>query len=91
MGRPDPPVKTTPAGPQDPETKLDTEPDDLACEVLLFIAIQSEREQLESGAKELGFIFEERQGGRVETYFTLGTIGSARTPEYVNELLTKGL
>jgi nucleoside phosphorylase len=54
------------------------ESDDLTCDILLFITTQSEREQLEAGAKELGVIFEERHDARIGTYFTLGTIGSAR-------------
>jgi nucleoside phosphorylase len=78
MGPSDPPITTPPAVPQGAETTLGAQPDDLACDILLFIATQSEREQLEAGAKELGFIFEERQDRRVGTYFTLGTTGSTR-------------
>lgn len=52
--------------------------DDLKCDVLLFFATRTEREQLERGARELGLQFEERNDARVGTYFTLGTIGPNR-------------
>jgi len=52
--------------------------DELKCDILLFFATQTEREQLEKGAGELGIPFEERYDARVGTYFTLGTIGPNR-------------
>ena len=52
--------------------------DELNCDILLFFATQTEREQLQIGAKELGIPFEERNDSRVGTYFTLGTIGPNR-------------
>ena len=52
--------------------------DDLKCDILLFFTTQTEREQLEEGARELGISFEERNDARVGTYFTLGTIGPNR-------------
>ncbi len=56
----------------------DNSVDDLTCDILLFFATQTEREQLESGATELGLPFAERNDARVGTYFTLGTIGLNR-------------
>jgi len=52
--------------------------DDLKCEILLFFATQTEREQLEKGAAELELPFEERNDARVGTYYSLGTIGPNR-------------
>jgi nucleoside phosphorylase len=52
--------------------------DELKCDILIFFATQTEREQLEQGARELGISFEERDDARVGTYFTLGTIGPNR-------------
>lgn len=52
--------------------------DELKCDILLFFATQTEREQLEKGAMELGISFEERNDLRVGTYFTMGTIGPNR-------------
>ncbi len=52
--------------------------DDLKCDILLFFATQTEREQLERGAKELDLPFEEKADARVGTYFSLGTIGPNR-------------
>ena|SRR5271165_517655 len=60
------------------EQKTDNAVDALKCDILLFFATQTEREQLEKGAKEIGFPFEERNDARVGTYFTLGTIGPNR-------------
>ena len=54
------------------------EDDELKCDVLLFFATQTEREQLGMGARELGLIFEERNHSTVGAYFTLGTIGPNR-------------
>ncbi len=39
--------------------------DDLNCDILLFIATQTEHEQLKEGARELGLPFEEREDARV--------------------------
>jgi adenosylhomocysteine nucleosidase len=78
MEQSDPPLTTASSGQQGHETSLNVKPDELACDILLFVATQSEREQLEVGAKELGLPFEEKLDERVGTYFTLGTIGSAR-------------
>ncbi len=52
--------------------------DDLKCEILLFFATQTEREQLAKGAIELGLPFEEQNDARVGTYYSLGTIGPNR-------------
>ncbi len=52
--------------------------DDLKCDILLFFATQTEREQLEKGAAELKLLFEERNDARVGTYYSLGTIGPNR-------------
>ncbi len=52
--------------------------DDLKSDILLFFATQTEREQLEKGASELGISFDERNNARVGTYFTLGTVGPNR-------------
>jgi nucleoside phosphorylase len=60
------------------EPMADNATDDLKCDILLFCATQTEREQLEKGARELGISFEERNEARVGTYFTLGTIGPNR-------------
>lgn len=56
----------------------DDDVDDLKCDILLFFATQTEREQLEKGATEIGLLFEERNDARVGTYFNLGTIGPNR-------------
>jgi len=52
--------------------------DDLKCEILLFFATQTEREQLERGAIELELPFLEKHDVRVGTYYSLGTIGPNR-------------
>ncbi len=52
--------------------------DELKCDILLFFATQTEREQLEKGASEFGVPFEERNDARIGTYFTLGKIGPNR-------------
>jgi adenosylhomocysteine nucleosidase len=52
--------------------------DELKSDILIFFATQTEREQLEKGARELEIPFEERNDARVGTYFTLGTIGPNR-------------
>jgi adenosylhomocysteine nucleosidase len=52
--------------------------DDIKCDILLFFATQTEREQLEIGAREFGLPFEERVHADVGAYFTLGTIGPNR-------------
>ncbi|MBS0208524.1 MAG: nucleoside phosphorylase [Planctomycetes bacterium] len=58
--------------------KADNSVDDLKCDVLIFVSTQTEREQLENGARELGILFDERNDARVGTYFNLGTIGPNR-------------
>src|SRR4051794_38227756 len=60
------------------EQVTDNAVDDLKCDILLFFATQTEREQLERGTTEIGLPFEERNDARVGTYFTLGTIGPNR-------------
>ncbi len=50
--------------------KADSAVDDLKCDILLFFATQTEREQLEKGATERGLEFEERNDGRAGIYFT---------------------
>jgi len=52
--------------------------DDLKCEILIFFATQTEREQLELGVGEFGLPFEKKEDARVGTYFSLGTIGPNR-------------
>ena len=52
--------------------------DELKCEILLFFATQTEREQLAKGAAEFGHPFEEKNDVRVGTYYSLGTIGPNR-------------
>lgn len=52
--------------------------DELKCDILLFFATQTEREQLERGASEFRVPFEKRNDPRVGSYFTLGTIGPNR-------------
>jgi nucleoside phosphorylase len=52
--------------------------DDLKCDILLFFATQTEREQVEKGASEFGISFNEMNDPRVGTYFSLGTIGPNR-------------
>jgi len=57
---------------------IDNAIDDLKCEILLFFATQTEREQLAAGAAEIGLPFEEKDDARVGKYFSLGTIGPNR-------------
>jgi len=60
------------------EQMTDNPVDDLKCDILLFFATQTEREQLERGAAELELPFEERNDAHVGTYYSLGTIGPNR-------------
>ena len=50
-------------------------PEDLRCDVLLFVAVASEEKQLKAVAKSLGLSFEKRPGGHFD-YFDLGRVGT---------------
>ncbi|WP_417398222.1 hypothetical protein [Gimesia chilikensis] len=51
---------------------------DLKCDILLFFATQTEKEQLEIGAHEFGFPFKEKSNSQIGSYYDLGTIGPNR-------------
>lgn len=50
-------------------------PEDLRCDVLLFVAVASEEQQLKAVAKSLGLSFQKRPGGHFD-YFDLGKVGT---------------
>jgi adenosylhomocysteine nucleosidase len=51
---------------------------DLQCDLLLFVAVDSELEQLAIAAKMLGVAFQHREDEEVGEYYRLGVLGSNR-------------
>jgi adenosylhomocysteine nucleosidase len=52
--------------------------DDLTCDLLLFFATTTEKEQLKSTARELGLPFQRRSDSRLGRHYRLGMVGDFR-------------
>lgn len=60
-----------------PDLEPTTKQEQLRCDVLLFVAATTEKDQLKIAASELGIVFTKRHGN-FGTYYDLGLVGASR-------------